>query len=173
MPVDLKRYPADWKAIADRIRARAVHGGSLPMCECLGECGVDHTAEAYAWGEGDPLHGRCVEANGEPGVNMRGRVVLTVAHLGVPKPDGSPGDPHDKMDCRDENLKAMCQACHLRYDHAEHVANRKRNAAARREAIEPTFPQDCPKCGGWGYIPHENQPYNPDAGTPCPCKKLL
>lgn len=49
--------------------------------------------------------------------------MLTVAHLGTVKPDGTPGDKHDKMDCRDENLAALCQRCHLRYDLDEHKAN--------------------------------------------------
>jgi hypothetical protein len=44
-------------------------------------------------------------------------VVLTVAHLN-----------HDPADCRDENLKAMCNRCHLRYDTALHV----RHAATTR-----------------------------------------
>jgi hypothetical protein len=48
--------------------------------------------------------------------------VLTVAHLN-----------HDGMDCRDDNLKAMCQRCHLRYDQELHLRNsyqtRKRGKA--------------------------------------------
>lgn len=43
--------------------------------------------------------------------------MLTVAHLN-----------HDPQDCRPENLKAMCQRCHLRYD----VALHRRNASATR-----------------------------------------
>ena len=40
------------------------------------------------------------------------KVVLTVAHLN-----------HDPMDCRDENLKALCQRCHLTYDAKHHAKN--------------------------------------------------
>lgn len=40
---------------------------------------------------------------------------LTVAHLN-----------HDPGDCREENLKALCAPCHLRYDAAHHVETRKR-----------------------------------------------
>lgn len=50
-------------------------------------------------------------------------MILTVAHLGVPYPDGTPGNPHDKMDVRDENLAALCQRCHLNYDRVEHMLN--------------------------------------------------
>lgn len=118
MPVDYKRYPKNWKEISKRIRERS--GG---QCECEGECGL-HNGEDMYW----PKR-RCIERNGEKAVFAKGKVILTVAHLGVPKPDGSLGDPHDKMDVRDENLKAMCQRCHLRYDIDEHVKNRK----ARKE----------------------------------------
>lgn len=58
------------------------------------------------------------------------RVVLTIAHL-----NHTPGDD------RDDNLKALCQWCHLNYDkqhHAETRATRKDSArpllAAAREA---------------------------------------
>lgn len=38
---------------------------------------------------------------------------LTVAHLN-----------HIEMDCRPENLKAMCAPCHLRYDAKHHALTR-------------------------------------------------
>jgi hypothetical protein len=49
-------------------------------------------------------------------------------HLGVPHSNGSPGDKHDKGDCRLINLKAACQACHLAYDADEHLQNRRETA---------------------------------------------
>ena len=57
-----------------------------------------------------------------------GPVVLTVMHLN-----------HDPSDCRDENLKAACQSCHLRYDaliHAQHA--RETRAAKRLAALQAT-----------------------------------
>ncbi len=39
---------------------------------------------------------------------------LTVAHLN-----------HDPSDCREENLKALCAPCHLRYDSSHHTETRK------------------------------------------------
>lgn len=39
---------------------------------------------------------------------------LTVAHLN-----------HTPMDCRDENLRALCAPCHLRYDAPEKARRRK------------------------------------------------
>lgn len=110
MPVDYGKYPKDWKAISLAIRKRAEG-----RCECLGECGLHRTT---------PGPRRCVERNGEPAKWAKGKVVLTVAHLN-----------HTPMDCRPENLKAMCQRCHLRYDHDLHQRNsyetrRKGKAAA-------------------------------------------
>lgn len=57
-------------------------------------------------------------------------VVLTVAHLN-----------HDPMDCRDENLKALCQKCHLTYDARHHARSaaltryRMKKAAGQLELI--------------------------------------
>lgn len=68
-------------------------------------------------------------ANGKPHPVTGSIVVLTTAHIGAPLPDGSPGDVHDKMDVRDENLKSWCQRCHLTFDIKEHM---QRAAATRR-----------------------------------------
>lgn len=46
-------------------------------------------------------------------------VVLTVAHLN-----------HTPEDCAEDNLKAMCQRCHLNYDKDEHRAQAARTRAA-------------------------------------------
>jgi len=96
-PENRDRYPVDWPAIRARIRARA--GG---QCQCTGECGLHRT---------HPGPRRCHERHGAPARWARGLVVLTVAHLN-----------HTPEDCRDENLKAMCQRCHLRYDVRHHRA---------------------------------------------------
>jgi len=66
-------------------------------------------------------------------------IFLTVHHIGVEQPDGSPGDMHDKMDCRPENLIALCQRCHLLADLSDHVEKAKRtrinkNVKRQREA---------------------------------------
>ena len=57
-------------------------------------------------------------------------MVLTVAHLNA---DGGPCqcEPH----CGEpSHLKAMCQRCHLRYDHVRHVRN-ARNTRRKRLAV--------------------------------------
>ena len=113
MPVDYGKYPKDWKAISRAIRERS--GG---RCECEGECGLHRT---------HPGPRRCVERNGEPAKWAKGKVVLTVAHLN-----------HMPMDCRPENLKAMCQRCHLRYD-VEHHQRNARETRRNRKAARDMF----------------------------------
>lgn len=125
MPWERSRYPDDWEAISRRIRFERAGG----KCEW---CGVPNGAyitrnkreprrvTVYR----DELAAEVAAMEGERVV----RVVLTVAHLGVARPDGSPGDKHDKSDVRDENLAALCQACHLNYDRDDHL----RNAAETR-----------------------------------------
>lgn len=102
MPMKLELYGDDWRETSLRIRTERSGG----QCECVGECGL-HPEK------------RCIERNGEPAIYAKGKVMLTVAHL-----NHTPGDN------RDENLKAMCQRCHLRYDVEHHKFNRRRNRAA-------------------------------------------
>lgn len=105
MPVDWSRYPSNWKAISLHIRER--EGWRCKWC------GAE---------------------NSQPNPRTGSKVVLTVAHLGTAHADGTPGDKHDKMDVRDENLAALCQACHLRFDIKEHMQNAARTRRAKRIA---------------------------------------
>ncbi len=108
MTMQRERYPPNWKEISLARRTLAKW-----QCEW---CGV---------------------LNGTSRMGVKGKlykVVLTVAHLGTPYPDGRPGDKHDKMDVRAENLAALCQACHLRYDIDEHIQHAKENRLRRRYA---------------------------------------
>jgi hypothetical protein len=82
------RYPRNWPAISRHIR----HVRAGDRCECAGECGLHHDR-------------RCEERNGKPALWANGKVVLTVAHL-----------DHRPENVEHENLKAMCQRCHNRYD---------------------------------------------------------
>jgi hypothetical protein len=56
----------------------------------------------------------CGAENYAPHPRTGSIVILTVAHLN-----------HQPNDCRPENLRAMCQACHLSYDAAKHARSRK------------------------------------------------
>ncbi|MGQ0669242.1 MAG: hypothetical protein ACT4PO_06175 [Actinomycetota bacterium] len=98
-------YPSNWREISVAIRERAE-----ARCECEGECGLHHR-----W--------RCEERNAEKAKWARGRVMLTVAHLN-----------HTPSDCRAENLKAMCQRCHLRYDVDHHRETRSNRYRREKEA---------------------------------------
>jgi len=62
------------------------------------------------------------------------RRTMSVHHLGVDKPDGSPGSMRDKMDCRTENLIALCAKCHLARDLPGHILNAARTRRQKRIA---------------------------------------
>ncbi len=118
-PENRERYPPDWKAISKRIRNDRARG----RCECRGECGYDHTLELNRIAEDDgvrsgimPERDRCIACNGLPHPVTGSTVVLTVAHL-----------DHTPENCADENLRAMCQRCHLAYDKEEHDKTRREN----------------------------------------------
>lgn len=104
MPVDKSRYPPDWDAIALAVKVAADW-----VCQ---DCG------------------RQCRRPGEPFDTHRR--TMSVHHLGVARPDGSPGDMHDKQDCRPENLLALCSKCHLRRDLPGHVLNAARTRRAKR-----------------------------------------
>jgi 5-methylcytosine-specific restriction endonuclease McrA len=131
MPIrkDLKPFyrGAAWKRTRLRILTRAAH-----RCE---QCGVkDH----FLYERGPQGSYRCAESRaGEPWKNSSGNIttfepapayrrtmmiVLTIAHL-----NHIPGDD------RDENLKALCQWCHLNYDRLHHKDTR----TARKDAARP------------------------------------
>lgn len=97
-PENKDRYPEDWDAISAAIRQRAGN-----RCECEGECGR---------GTHD---GRCPNRQGQPAYGTGSTVVLTTAHL-----------DHTPENCDDDNLKSMCQGCHLHYDRKHHAETRRR-----------------------------------------------
>jgi hypothetical protein len=100
MPVDQSRYPHNWAKVSRTIRRIAGN-----RCEA------------------------CQIPNGVPlPSGRRWKVVLTVAHIGAPLATGTgwrQGDKSDKHDVRRENLKALCQRCHLALDLDEHIAHAK------------------------------------------------
>ena len=101
-------YPANWKEISGAVKERAGY-----QCEWLEKDGT-----------------RCDRKHHEPipgSTNPYAKTVLTVAHLN-----------HNPQDCSMENLRAWCQAHHLRYDallHAEH-AKETRNRKKREETLQ-------------------------------------
>jgi hypothetical protein len=106
-PENRARYPADWKQISGRIRF--VRAGN--RCECEGECGRGTHA------------GRCPNYHGQSAYGTGSVVVLTVAHL-----------DHTPENCADDNLRAMCQGCHLHYDKEHHAQTAQRTRTKALEA---------------------------------------
>lgn len=103
-PENRGRYPADWPEITARLKTDRAGG----RCECEGECGRGTHA------------GRCSNLQGEMAYGTGSTVVLTTAHL-----------DHQPENCADENLRVMCQGCHLHYDREHHAQTR---AASLRDA---------------------------------------
>lgn len=83
--------------------------------------------------EGSPVYPDCRAVQGETHPVTGSRVVLTIAHL-----------DHTPEHCAETNLRALCQRCHLAYDHEHH----QRTAyATRREgrAINDMFASEPPR----------------------------
>src|SRR5262245_8219912 len=120
MPIDKTKYPDDWQAISRRIRFERAQS----KCEW---CGVPHRTYISRL-RANPFTWR-VSIKGFAGDlfwHKARYAVLTVHHIGVAKTDGSPGSPHDKMDCRDENLVALCNRCHLQADMPNNIVSARR-----------------------------------------------
>ncbi len=127
--------PREWRGLRARILARAGNA-----CECRGECGARHDglicwapngATVWRFRYDDPgagwLEAWQPGAEGSPTGELEGldassvrfvRVVLTIAHL-----------DHDPTHNDPENLRALCQRCHLRYDAAHHARTRAETKA--------------------------------------------
>jgi len=99
-PENKAKYSKAWPSISRHIRGVRANN----QCECTGECGLHHGR-------------RCEEKNGEKATWAKGKVILTVAHL-----------DHDPTNNRYDNLKAMCNRCHLRYDKDHHQETRKKRS---------------------------------------------
>lgn len=117
-PENRDRYPKDWLQIRELILLRARN-----RCECAGECGYgDH----HIWPPGlygEPIENRCGAVNGQPHPETGSTVVLTIAHL-----------DHVPENCDEDNLRAMCQRCHLAYDQEHHMQQREMNRRIELEA---------------------------------------
>lgn len=137
-PENRARYPKDWTTvIVPGIRARAGE-----RCECRGECGSEHGGRCDAPNGAKVLRHRDDPARwmldgGEArddrhddlGFDIRPiRIVLTVAHL-----------DHTPEHVDPENLRAMCQRCHLRLDRDHHARNAHDTRRATR-AIRDLIP---------------------------------
>lgn len=138
MPINYNDYPPNWKTeIRPRILERAGH-----RCEL---CGVknhililrgewrgtavyqDEDGWIYNASNSAKIGGDYVGEVDITGRRRMTKVVLTVAHL-----------DHNPQNCADENLKALCQACHLRHDHKHHM-EKARRTRERKAGLQRLF----------------------------------
>ena len=123
MPIDYKLYPEDWKTrIRPSILERENH--------CCKFCNVPNgeIVERFVDGNSQPCYRhQCSVYLADDGSFVRNctekqivskcvKIVLTIAHL-----------DHDITNNDFNNLAALCQRCHLRYDAKQHAQTRKKN----------------------------------------------
>lgn len=100
-PENRSRYGTDWPEFSRHIRFERAES----RCECEGECGMPGHVN---------IGGRCENRHNKPSIYTGSKVILTVAHLNhVPEQRGA------------DEVKAMCQGCHLWYDRAHHAATKR------------------------------------------------
>lgn len=133
-PENKALYPANWKEIADRIRARDGHkckvckvlnGALIHRGKVAGIPGYQYlmTDAVYSAIDGSLLADTPMIDFREEGANAV-LIVLTVAHL----------HDHNPANVDDDNLAALCQRCHLTHDRTMHMTN----AAITRQQKNPT-----------------------------------
>jgi hypothetical protein len=116
-PENVARYPKNWKQIRAAILERAGD-----KCE---ECGIpngvyrNRNTGEWTRNEMQVEVWTCVDGD------QVTRIVLTIAHLN-----------HTPEDCRPENLKALCQRDHLRYDQGEHLRTAYRSRRKGKAACD-------------------------------------
>lgn len=109
-PENKKLYPKNWKEIRQNILQRANN-----KCEF---CGISNYAVGYRDYNGKFVQIDEYAENVSPDV-LYGekiiKIVLTIAHL-----------DHNPQNNNPENLRALCQKCHLNYDLKHHLESRKK-----------------------------------------------
>lgn len=107
LPENKKRYPKNWPEIRERILTRA---GQI-----RNEKGEIIQEACCEW---------CKAENHLEHPLWNFYVILTVAHM-----------DHTPENCSDDNLFALCQKCHNRYDAPERAKNRKKRKEAKKNEI--------------------------------------
>lgn len=102
-----KLYPKNWKQIRQDILKRANN-----KCEF---CGVEN----HAWGYRDK-NGEFITRSDDIAGKTIFQIVLTIAHL-----------DHNPENNNPENLRALCQKCHLNYDKEHHAETRRKTKALK------------------------------------------
>lgn len=117
MPCDYSKYPSNWKSeIRPRILER--EGNCCKFCGAEnGRIGWRDASGVFNELEQSFAGDVYAEDLKDMGYKII-KIVLTVAHL-----------DHDTTNNTDDNLAALCQRCHLRYD----IEHHKRNSRATNE----------------------------------------
>lgn len=121
MPIDLNKYPPNWKTIALQVKEKS--GWTCEKCQrpCR-KPGVDWedfkdwllSHPQYDWYAQTEEEVACEESGERGFVQKAQRFTLTVAHWPDPDP----------MNVSPENLHAWCAPCHLAADAELHARNR-------------------------------------------------
>lgn len=131
-PENKARYPKDWKQIRARILKRACH--CCEFCKApnrsLIERGDGEDSGTYKNEDGKVFCDETGEYLGMARISEYHaksivEIVLTIAHL-----------DHTPENCADENLKALCQKCHLRYDAEHHKINAAKTRRSKLNQID-------------------------------------
>ena len=142
-PENKARYPSDWAAIRERILIRA--DNRCEQCKVPNRTRIargqgddagtymNDDAEVFDAETGEHL-GQCRMSDYD--VARMTDIVLTIAHL-----------DHQPENCADDNLRALCQRCHLAYDAKHHAANAQATIRARK-AIGDLFAMTTPSPSG-------------------------
>lgn len=142
-PENKARYPRDWPDVRKRILERA--GNCCEQCKVPNRTriarGAGDDADTYMTDDAKVFcaitgqyYGQTHMSNFEVGRMVD--IVLTIAHL-----------DHTPENCDDDNLRALCQRCHLAYDHDHHQANSRATRHARRavgDLFDPQTPESQP-----------------------------
>lgn len=140
MPFDRSRYPKNWLEIRGHILKRSEREiGNGIIAPCCERCGRPNHVVADVLSDGSWTIESAVNVwvtdvgvphywADHPLIDSLRQVktVLTIAHLN-----------HEPMDCRDENLQALCQRCHLRYDNEHHMKNARATRLRKKMATQP------------------------------------
>jgi 5-methylcytosine-specific restriction endonuclease McrA len=111
-PENKNRYPENWPEIRAKILDRAKN--------CCENCSLPN----YAWV--NRQNRQLTIQDDEDAI----RVILTIAHL-----------DHTPENCEDDNLKALCQKCHNKYD-VNHRKQTRRNSKLKNQTqidFDPAF----------------------------------
>lgn len=118
-PSERHRYPKDWKSVRQRILERAGH-----RCEF---CGVENGAIGRRKRDGsfERLQGMEAESAAFDSIRLT-RIVLTIAHL-----------DHTPENNANDNLRALCQRCHLAHDRPHHLRNARLTRLCKLDSARP------------------------------------